>query len=108
MTTATVNKNTVSTPATVEKDAAAAARRAARVKARRERQKAERARRFQMRLYRLICWLELLPRRVGEATTTFFSCGIVLMLFAAAFFAAMGLLMMALSFWASYIPGWGI
>ena len=80
-------------------------RRAARQKARRERQKAQRLYKFRLTLYRLFCWLELLPRRIAEGTATVFTCFIVLVLMAAVFFAALGVLELALGFWASCIPG---
>lgn len=105
--TATKTKTNAAVPAlTPAEQAAVDARRAERIRLRRERQKAARSKAIRLWLYRVLCWLELLPRRIGEATTGFFTCAIVLLLFAAAVFAAMGLLEMAMSFWASFIPGW--
>lgn len=105
MTSATVtNANTrVQTDPAVK--ASLAAKRAARERERARRRKFERSRAIKLFLYRLLCWLELLPRRIAEATTTVFACFIVLMLFAAVFFAALGVLELALRFWASCIPG---
>ncbi len=77
---------------------------------RKERIAMERSRRRRALLYAIVCWLEIqmvdAPKRIREAFVNLFTCTICLLLFAAVFFAALGLAQLALEFWASTYTGW--
>lgn len=74
---------------------------------RRARARSSRSRKMRKAVYIFLCWLEVqlneFPGKVRKATSDLFVCSIVLILFAALFFACLGLLEVALTFWASQV-----
>lgn len=66
---------------------------------------AERNRRARALVYAFLCWLELqmvdAPARIRRAVSDFVVCFICLCLMATLFFALLGLMDLALSFWLS-------
>lgn len=86
-------------------------------KERKERLQNYRRRQARILAYRFICWLENAvtevrtasvgaPQRIKSALVDWFVAFVCLMLMFAVFFAAMGLMAVALDFWLSTYPGW--
>lgn len=77
--------------------------RAAREEARKQRIRDARVRQLKKLLYAFVCWLQEAltdwPKKLREGATNLFACTICIILIAAVFFACLGLLELAITFW---------
>lgn len=77
--------------------------RAAREEARKQRIRDARVRQLRKLLYAFVCWLQEVltdwPKKLREGATNLFACTICIILISAVFFACLGLLELAITFW---------